>query len=161
MINGSRKVVVRGDSLRSEEMSLSQFRDAVGYLKASPVPPEPAKDGAPESPPERIVVPDGVSVLQLSPTESLKALTVVLPANPVDGQTLRIFSTQAISALTIVANDGQILHWSPAEKGTEKGTALDPVKRDPKAPLPSLNLEADHGVEYLFSVEDSAWDRIG
>lgn len=43
----------------------------------------------------------GVEVLMINPAGTLAALTVVLPANPVDGQDFCVCTSQIITALTI------------------------------------------------------------
>ena len=106
-------------------------------------------------PSEAIVIPDGVSRLQLDPVEPLAALTVKLPRNPVDGQFAFIYSTEEIGELTILPNQGQSLNWSPAPPKAE------PPKADqPLPPPPFLKLMADCDVGYLYSAPNWTWDRI-
>lgn len=62
-----------------------------------------------------LTVTDGVGVLFLDPTSAIAALTITMPANPSDGQRLRIVpggtvnSGTVITLLTISANTGQSL----------------------------------------------------
>lgn len=98
-----------------------------------------------------IVFPDGVSMLQLTPAEPIKALTVTLAPNPVDGQVAYIYSTLAIAELTILANVNQKLNWSPAPPK---------VKTAPADKPPFLALPADTSVGYLYSLGNATWDRI-
>ena len=238
---GSQKVTVHGVGPQTEVMSLSQFRDAVGYSKQTPLPPRevtlsgvltpgmdtisglsatdglvgaevaggglpegvtvlaiiqsavpqtltappsagtvrisflvpPAPPVDPKAPPVApaeikpvdfkfaipsapIIFEDGISRLQLTPVEPIPELTVTLPPKPVDGQLAFIYSTLPIAALTMLANIGQTLNWSPA--APKKAEA----KKDPKVSdkPPCLALAADTSVGYLYSAPNSTWDRI-
>ncbi len=120
-----------------------------------PRPPPPAAvltpvDVAFDIPPTSIVIPDGVSMLILSPVDPIADLVVKMPAHPVDGQFVYIFSTLAIGALTLLPNTGQQIHLSPAP----------PPPKDPPGPPPSLALAADTRVGYLYSAGNATWDRI-
>lgn len=52
---------------------------------------------------------DNVSALVLKPAGTLATGTVVMPANPVDGQEVTLMSNQIITALTVNANTGQTI----------------------------------------------------
>ncbi len=165
MISGSDKISIPGAGTRSQVLTVSHLRDAVGYSKQVPVIQTPAATSSPSwfsgSPPPKgapitvIVIPDGVSILQLSPVNPIAELIVKLPANPVDGHLVYIYSTQAIGALTILANTGQKLNWSPAVP-----PAPAPAPGTPAPKPPSLALAADTRVGYLYSAPNATWDRI-
>jgi len=104
-------------------------------------------------PTERVVFPDGVSRLLLSPPEPLPALTVLLPEHPVDGHLAFIYSTLEIGELTVLAHRNQSLHWSPTLPKKEKAESTHDKP-------PFLKLPADSGVGYLYSAPDATWDRI-
>lgn len=73
------------------------------------------------------VVCDGSPFLLLIPAGTLATLTVTFPSNPIDGQQLEIFTTQAITSLTI--NGGTLrnpLSSAPANAfGRWKYSAVD------------------------------------
>lgn len=131
-----------------------------------PPPPPPAEVKSPpiatltpvdikfSIPSEAIVIPDGVSRLMLAPVEPIAALTVTLPAAPVDGQLAFIYSTMEIGELTVLAGNGHVLNWTPAPPKDAAKPSSPPEKP------PFLKLAADSGVGYLFSTENSTWDRI-
>lgn len=50
---------------------------------------------------QTIVVAAGTTALLINPAGTLAALTVTLPASPVDGQTITIATSQIITALTV------------------------------------------------------------
>ncbi len=140
-----------------EEAKLGWFSGpAAPATPATPAAPAPLPaavltpvDVAFDIPPTSIVIPDGVSMLILSPVDPIAELVVKMPAHPVDGQFVYIFSTLAIGALTLLPNTGQQIHLSPA-----------PPPKDPPAPPPSLALAADTRVGYLYSTPNATWDRI-
>lgn len=81
-----------------------------------------------------------VSIVQVTPAGTIAALTWVLPAAPVvDGQVVKLFSTQIITALTINASAGQTIN----------GAAVTSLAA------------ANTGVEYIYSAATSTWYRIG
>jgi hypothetical protein len=111
-----------------------------------PPPPAPAANLDPVDltfaiPTQPIAMPDNISRLILIAPASLDALTVTLPARPVDGQLAFVSSELAIAELTIVAAPGQRLRLPPGDFA-------------PKAP------EDGGCVGYLYSAPDSTWDRI-
>jgi hypothetical protein len=79
----------------------------------------------------------GVQVVQITPAGTLATGTITTPAAPVDGQTLRIFSTQIVTAFTLTANTGQTIN----------GTAV-------------TALAANVAVTYMYSAATAAWFRI-
>ena len=61
-----------------------------------------------------ITVPDGCSALLLNPAGVLATGTVVMPANPIDGQFVNVATTQTVTALTVNANAGQTISGNPS-----------------------------------------------
>ncbi len=61
-----------------------------------------------------LAVPNNCSLLQIAGSATLAALSVTLPAAPIDGQEVTIATLPAISALTLSANAGQTLAGAPA-----------------------------------------------
>ena len=108
------------------EVQLAAMRDASGYQKAAPLTGATLTMGSATS---------NQSVLGLNPAGTLAALTVVLPALPVDGQRALIFSSQIITALTIQA----------------PGTTINNTV---------TALTANQSVEWLYSSSNLTWDRI-
>ena len=49
-------------------------------------------------------IPDNVQILVLNPSLLLALGTLVLPANPIDGQVIEVSSTQTITVLTVSAS---------------------------------------------------------
>lgn len=68
-----------------------------------------------------ITISDTSKTLILAPAGALLAGTVVMPANPVDGQEVRISTTQTITTLTVNANAGQTISNSPTTIGLGTG----------------------------------------
>jgi hypothetical protein len=60
------------------------------------------------------IIGNNVTTLLLTPNGTLATGTVVLPATPIDGQIVRVISSQAINALTVSANVGQLIIGAPA-----------------------------------------------
>lgn len=60
-----------------------------------------------------ITIANGVQTLILDPAAGLAAGTITMPSAPVDGQIVRITSTQNITALTVSANTGQSIKNAP------------------------------------------------
>lgn len=56
-----------------------------------------------------ITIGDNISGLLLNPAGTLATGTVTMPATPIDGQIVRIATSQTITALTISANSGQTI----------------------------------------------------
>lgn len=56
-----------------------------------------------------IVIGNTVLTVVLDPAGTLASGSVTFPALPLDGQTLRIATTQSITALTLVAGSGQTI----------------------------------------------------
>ncbi len=61
-----------------------------------------------------VTVPNNCSLLLIEGSATLAALTVTLPASPIDGQEVTIATLPAISALSLSANSGQTLNGAPA-----------------------------------------------
>lgn len=60
------------------------------------------------------VVADGTDALILKPAGTLAAGSVQMPPNPVNGQLLRVCTTQTITALTVSPNTGQSVSGAPS-----------------------------------------------
>jgi hypothetical protein len=58
-------------------------------------------------------VPNQVNIVVLDPAGTLATGTVVLPAAPIDRQTVRVASSQIITALTVSPSAGQTLKGAP------------------------------------------------
>lgn len=56
-----------------------------------------------------VTINDDTSMLVINPAATIAALTVVMPASPVDGQVVRISSSQIVTTLTLNANAGQTM----------------------------------------------------
>jgi hypothetical protein len=56
-----------------------------------------------------LTIPNGCSSLLLNPAGVLATLTITMPAAPVDGQIVRLATTQTVTALTLNANAGQTI----------------------------------------------------
>jgi hypothetical protein len=84
-----------------------------------------------------VTIPNDSAMISIRPAATLAALTIALPAAPVDGMTVRIFSTQIITALTWVLGTGQLQN----DAATTIATAMT-------------------GVAYTFSASNSTWDRV-
>ena len=81
-----------------------------------------------------------VSLVQVTPAGTLAALTWVLPAAPVvDGQVVKLFSTQILTSLTINPSAGQTIN----------GAAVTTLAT------------ANSGVEYVYQASNSTWYRAG
>jgi hypothetical protein len=138
--------------------------DATKPAAKPPVTPAGPVDIKFAIPSRPIIIPDNVSRLQLTLFEPIKELEVTLPANPVDGQVAFIYSTLEIGALTVLANVGQALNWSPRppkdKKAAPAGLAANNVALTVREKPPFLKLGPDSGVGYLYSSTDKTWDRI-
>lgn len=53
------------------------------------------------------------SYVSVVPAGTLAALTFVLPTNPVNGQIVRVFSTQILTAVTVTAGTGDLVNTTP------------------------------------------------
>lgn len=60
-----------------------------------------------------ITIGAGVKTLLLEPAGTLASGTITMPASPIDGQEIRVSSTQSISALTLSGNSGQTISNPP------------------------------------------------
>ena len=84
-----------------------------------------------------ITLPNDASMVSIRPAGTLAALTVVFPPGPVDGQTIRLFSTQILTALTLQVSPGQTLN----DGITTIATAMT-------------------GAAWCFSSANATWDRV-
>jgi hypothetical protein len=71
-----------------------------------------------------ITMGDSAQVLQLTPAGVLATGTVILPANPANGQAAEILSTQTITAFTLSPNTGQTINNAPTALTAGTGVAL-------------------------------------
>lgn len=83
-----------------------------------------------------ITIADNVSDLILNPAGTLATGTITMPANPIDGQKIRISSSQVQTALTLSPNSGQSIKNAP--------TAL---------------AAAGVGVGYIYQLSATTWFR--
>lgn len=60
-----------------------------------------------------ITVAFGITSVILNPSGTLATGTVITPANPIDGQTLSITSSQNITSFTFTSNSGQTIKNAP------------------------------------------------
>ena len=84
-----------------------------------------------------LALPNDASMVSVRPAGTLAALTVTLPVAPVDGHTVRIFSTQIITALTLTPGAGQTIN--------DAATTITP---------------AMSGVAYIYGAGNNTWDRV-
>lgn len=56
-----------------------------------------------------VTISDHISSLRIKPAGTIATLTVVMPANPIDGHIVHIYSTQIVTTLTMSPNSGQTL----------------------------------------------------
>lgn len=121
---GKEQITVTGVGPQYEWIAVSQARDATGYSKQVPT------AGA------SITIPNNVSHLVLSPGATLATLTIITPATVYDGSLFCVFTTQAITALTMTANTGQTLNG-----------ALTAMTANQSAPC------------WVYSASNATWDR--
>jgi hypothetical protein len=123
-------------------VALASMRDASGYTKLVPTTGNTITIGGANGCSPVSANPPGscVSVLQLTPAGTLSTLTILTPLYPVDGQRMQIFSTAAVSTLTMTASQSQTLHGGLAA------------------------LTANSGGTWIYSAGSAAnngvWDRI-
>ena len=60
-----------------------------------------------------ITINDSITSLILKHTATIAALTIVLPASPVNGQLVHISTRSTVTALTLNANTGQTRYGAP------------------------------------------------
>ncbi len=60
-----------------------------------------------------ITISGDVKTLELNPAGTLATGTITMPASPIDGQEIRVSSTQTITALTVSPNSGQTISNAP------------------------------------------------
>lgn len=60
-----------------------------------------------------ITIDDNVKTLALNPSGTLATGTITMPANPIDGQEVRVTSSQIVTTLTVLANAGQTISGAP------------------------------------------------
>lgn len=87
-----------------------------------------------------ITVAAGVRTLILEPAAALATGTVTMPAAPVNGQELRLTSTQNIVALTVSPNTGQTVRNAP--------TGF------------TVSLTGDQGYEFIYRAANTTWYRL-
>lgn len=83
-----------------------------------------------------ITIADNTQTLILKPAGTLATGTITMPANPIEGQQVRIMTSQIITALTLSPNSGQTIIAAPATLG------------------------AGQGVAFIYSVADTTWYRM-
>jgi hypothetical protein len=116
---------------------VASIRDARGYTKLVPTTGNTITvGGAVGCSPVSATAGNCVSVLQLRPAAGLAALTILTPLFPVDGQVMQIFSTAAVTTLTMTAQSGQTLN------------------------NPLTALTANQGGAWIYSASTTTWDRF-
>ncbi len=83
-----------------------------------------------------ITIGAGVKTLLLNPSGSLLAGTIIMPAAPVDGQEIRVSSTQTITTLTVSPNSGQTISNAP------------------------VTITAGTGFAYIYNLSGTNWYRL-
>jgi hypothetical protein len=83
-----------------------------------------------------ITIGAGVKSLVLNPGGTLATGTIVMPASPIDGQEIRVSSSQTITALTVSANTGQTISNAPT------------------------TLTAGTGFAYIYNLSGTNWFRL-
>lgn len=68
-----------------------------------------------------ITIAAGIKTLELTPAGTLATGTITMPAAPIDGQEIRIASTQQITALTLSGNAGQTISNAPSTLAAGQG----------------------------------------
>jgi hypothetical protein len=68
-----------------------------------------------------ITIGAGVKTLILNPAGTLATGTIVMPASPIDGQEIRVTSSQTVTGLTVNANTGQTISNAPTTLVAGKG----------------------------------------
>ncbi len=94
---GAEQINVLGSGAQIETITLSQARDASGYLAIS------------QTSSDTRTIPNNVSVLAYYGVTSGTA-TLTMAAAPVDGQRFQVFSTAGVGTLTLTANTGQTVN---------------------------------------------------
>ena len=87
-----------------------------------------------------ITIANGIQTLILEPAGTLLAGTIIMPSTPVNGQLIRITSTQNITALTLSPNAGQSIVNAP--------TGF------------TVNLTGDQGYELIYRLANTTWYRL-
>jgi hypothetical protein len=122
--NGTEQLNVYNTGPQITSVYLRQMRDAAGYSKNVPLTGFSLTFG------------NGQSIMEMAPAGTLSTGTITMAAGPVDGQRALIFSTQAVSTLTLAANTGQTINNAVT------------------------SLSANNAVEYLYSASNLTWDRV-
>jgi hypothetical protein len=87
-----------------------------------------------------ITIGAGVRTLVLDPAGTLATGTITMPASPVDGQEIRISSSQNITALTVSANAGQSIKNAP--------TAF------------TVSTTGQQGYAFIYRASNTTWYRL-
>lgn len=83
-------------------------------------------------------IPDGVTNYVMNPAGTLATLTLTMPANPKEGQIVRISSSKTVTALTLNGNTGQTISNAP--------TAI------------TISTTGTYGYEFLY--RSTVWYRV-
>jgi hypothetical protein len=106
------------------DVALASVRDAAGYQKLTPVTGATiVMGGSVGCSPQAATAGSCVSILQLTPAGTLSTLTIDTPLYPVDGQKMQIFSTQAVTTLTMTASQSQTLNGALTSLSANAGGA--------------------------------------
>jgi hypothetical protein len=124
--NGQEQVEVTAyaPGAQKVDVALASVRDAAGYQKLTPVTGATiVMGGAVGCSPQAATAGSCVSVLQLTPAGTLSTLAIKTPLYPVDGQKMQIFSTQAVTTLTMSASQSQTLNGGLTSLSANTGGA--------------------------------------
>lgn len=83
-----------------------------------------------------ITIGAGIKTLMLTPSGTLTTGTITMPASPIDGQEIRVCSTQIVTSLTVSANAGQSITGAPT------------------------TITATGGFMYLYNLASTTWVRL-
>jgi hypothetical protein len=136
--NGQEAIDARAYSPGAQvaSVAVASLRDARGYFKAVPTTGQTLTVGGTVGcSPVSATAGSCVSILQMTPAGTLTTLTIKTPLYPVDGEVMEIFSTAAISTLTMTAQTGQTLNGA------------------------LTSLTANTGGAWVYSASNLTWDR--
>jgi hypothetical protein len=89
---------------------------------------------------QSLVIPNGVSAYLMVPAGTLAALTLTMPSAPVNGQLLRISSSQTITSLTLTPAAGQTILTNPS--------------------ILTISTTTAYGYAFMYNAVSAAWQRV-
>jgi hypothetical protein len=87
-----------------------------------------------------VTIANNIGSLVIDPAGTIAALTVVMPAAPVDGQWLNIASSNTVTALTLTPGAGQTIAQAP--------TAI------------TVSTTAPYGYRFIYRAANTKWYRL-